>query len=456
MGATAHVWRKIGPLEIGCQELGLKFCGGHFLLCAPIKPMSTPYTFAREAYAAYGVDTEEAINKALSVPISLHCWQADDVRGLETPKGPVDGGGIMATGSYPGRARNGDEMRADLSKVLTLLPGQQRLNLHAFYAETGSEHVDRDALEPKHFSRWLDWAKQEKIGLDFNPTYFAHPLASQGWTLSHDDKEIQSFWIRHGQASRRIAQHFAKELKSPSVNNHWVPDGAKDETRDRYGYRQRLAEAYDAIFADKSIDRSLCIDAVEGKLFGLGSEAYVVGSQEFYSNYALSRDLVLCLDLGHYHPTESVADKVSAHLQFHKKLLLHTSRPMRWDSDHVVTFDDQVRNLFLEIARGAAWDRVYVALDFFDASINRLAAYIIGTRATRQAILCGFLDLFPAMKKQQRAFPPHETLAFMEHMRAMPWNAVWDELCRRANVPVGVDWLADVAAYERDVQFKRA
>lgn len=419
------------------------------------QPMSTPYTFARDAYAAYGVDTEAAINQALSVPISLHCWQADDVRGLETPKGPVDGGGIMATGSHPGRARNGDEMRADLSKVLTLLPGQHRLNLHAFYAETGDQHVDRDALEPQHFSRWLDWAKQEKIGLDFNPTYFAHPLASSGYTLSHADDAIQNFWIRHGQASRRIAQHFTQELKSPAVNNHWVPDGAKDEPRDRFGFRTRLAAAYDAIFADESIDKSLCIDAVEGKLFGLGSEAFVVGSQEFYSNYALSRDLVLCLDLGHYHPTESVADKVSAHLEFHKKLLLHTSRPMRWDSDHVVTFDDQVRNLFLEIARGDAWNRVYVALDFFDASINRLAAYIIGTRATRQAILCGLLDLFPAMAKQPRAFQPYETLAFMEHMRALPWGAVWDELCRRQNVPVGVDWLDDVAGYERDVQLKR-
>lgn len=417
--------------------------------------MSTPYDHARETYAALGVDTEAAINRALSVPISLHCWQADDVRGLETPKGPVDGGGIMATGSHPGRARNGDEMRADLAKVLTLVPGRHRLNLHAFYAETGGQHVDRDALEPRHFARWLDWARQEKVGLDFNPTYFAHPLASQGWTLSHADEGVRNFWIRHGQASRRIAQHFARELKSPCVNNHWVPDGAKDEPRDRFGFRQRLAAAYDAIFADKSVDRSLCVDAVEGKLFGLGSEAFVVGSQEFYSNYALSRGLVLCLDLGHYHPTESVADKVSAHLQFHPKLLLHTSRPMRWDSDHVVILDDAVRNLFLEIGRGDVWDRVYVALDFFDASINRLAAYIIGTRATRQAILGGFLDPLPALARGGRTFQPHETLAFMEHGRALPWGLVWDELCRRAGVPSGVDWLADVAAYEREVQLKR-
>ncbi len=419
------------------------------------RQISTAYKLAHQRYADLGVDTEAAIAKALAVPVSLHCWQADDVRGLEAPRGNVDGGGIMATGGYPGRARNGDEMRADLSKALSLLPGEHRLNLHAFYAETDGKPVDRDALEPRHFARWLDWAQDEKIGLDFNPTYFAHPLASQGYTLSHANKDVRDFWIRHGQASRRIAQHFAKKLKSPSVNNHWVPDGAKDELHDRFGFRERLADSYDAIFADKSISRKHCVDAVEGKLFGLGSEAFVVGSQEFYSNYALSRDLVLCLDLGHYHPTESVADKVSAHLQFHKKLLLHTSRPMRWDSDHVVILDDAVRNLFLEIARGDAWDRVYVALDFFDASINRIAAYQVGTRATRQAILCGLLDVFPALEKKRGSFSPHEELAFMELGRQLPWGAVWDELCRRADVPAGADWLDEVSKYERTVLSQR-
>jgi L-rhamnose isomerase len=419
------------------------------------KQVSAAYELAREAYAEYGVDTEKALKAATRVPISLHCWQADDVRGLETPKGAVDGGGIMATGGYPGRARNGDEMRADLDQVLKLLPGKQRLNLHAFYAETGDAVVDRNELKPEHFANWLGWAKSRKVGLDFNPTYFAHPMAQSGYTLSSADKSVRQFWIEHGKACRYIAENFAKTLGSPSVHNHWVPDGAKDAPADRYAPRQRLAESYDEIFADKKVDPKLCVDAVEGKLFGLGSEEYVVGSQEFYSNYALTRDKVLCLDLGHYHPTESVADKVSTHLQFHKQLLLHTSRPIRWDSDHVVILDDAVRNLFLEIARGNAWDRVFVALDFFDASINRLGAYVIGARATRQAILLGMLDPTKSLKTAENAGRGHERLALMELSKSLPWGAVWDELCQREGVPVGADWLTDVASYEGNVLSKR-
>jgi L-rhamnose isomerase len=419
--------------------------------------MSSPaYKLARAAYAAHGVDTEAAIRHALRIPISLHCWQADDVRGLETPKAGLTGSGTLATGGYPGRARNGDEMRADLDLALKLLPGKQRLNLHAFYAETGSKVVDRDELEPEHFARWLGWAKSRRVGLDFNPTYFAHEMANSGFTLSDADPAVRKFWIRHAKASRRIAESFAKTLGTPCVNNHWVPDGAKDAPADRWAPRERLADSYDAIFADKAVNRKLCVDAVEGKLFGIGSEEYVVGSQEFYSNYALSRDLVLCLDLGHYHPTESVADKVSAHLAFHKKLLLHTSRPIRWDSDHVVILDDAVRNLFLEIARGDAWDRMFVALDFFDASINRVAAYVIGARATRQAILCGLLDPSAGMKAAENAGKGHERLALMENARALPWGAVWDELCERDGVPPGAKWLKDVARYEKQIQSKRS
>jgi L-rhamnose isomerase len=415
------------------------------------KKISAAYTLAREAYADFGVDTDAAIKRALALPISLHCWQADDVRGLETPKSGLDSGGIMATGAYPGRARNGDEMRADLDFVLTLLPGKQRLNLHAFYAETAALHVDRDELEPAHFTRWLDWAKSRRVGLDFNPTYFAHPNATSGFTLSHPDASIRKFWINHGQASRRIAQHFAKKLESPCVNNHWIPDGAKDAPADRWAPRARLVESLDAIFADKSINRKLCVDAVEGKLFGLGSEDYVVGSQEFYSSYAQSRGVVLCLDLGHYHPTESVADKVSALMQFHPRILLHTSRPIRWDSDHVVILDDPVRALFLEIARGDAWDRVFVALDFFDASINRIAAYVIGARATRQAILLGLLDPSKQLREAEKLGRGHERLALMEQAKALPWGAVWDELCARADVPVRADWLGDVRTYEKNI-----
>jgi L-rhamnose isomerase len=419
------------------------------------KSVSAAYKLARQAYADLGVDTEAAIRAALRIPISLHCWQADDVRGLETPKTGLTGSGTMATGGYPGRARNGDEMRADLDLALKLLPGKQRLNLHAFYAETGSEVVDRDEIEPQHFARWMGWAKSRRIGLDFNPTYFNHEKANSGFTLSDADPAVRKFWIRHAKACRHIAESFAKTLGTPSVINHWVPDGAKDAPADRWAPRQRLAESYDTIFADKSVNRKLCVDAVEGKLFGIGSEEYVVGSQEFYSNYALSRDLVLCLDLGHYHPTESVADKVSAHLAFHKKLLLHTSRPIRWDSDHVVILDDAVRNLFLEIARGDAWDRMYVALDFFDASINRVAAYVIGARATRQAILCGLLDPTAQLKGAESAGKGHERLALMELTRSLPWGAVWDELCERDGVPTGASWLKDVARYEKSVQSKR-
>lgn len=415
------------------------------------KNISAAYRLAQQAYADFGVDTEAAIKRALTVPISLHCWQADDVRGLETPRPGLDSGGIMATGGYPGRARNGDEMRADLEVVLKLLPGRQRLNLHAFYAETGHAHVDRDELAPEHFDRWMDWAKTRRIGLDFNPTYFAHPNAASGYTLSHADASIRKFWINHAKACRHIAQTFAKKLGTPCVHNHWVPDGAKDAPADRWAPRARLAESYDAIFADKSINRKLCVDAVEGKLFGLGSEDYVVGSQEFYSSYAQSRDVVLCLDLGHYHPTESVADKVSALMQFHERILLHTSRPVRWDSDHVVILDDAVRALFLEIARGNAWERVFVALDFFDASINRIAAYVIGARATRQAILLGLLDPSKQLRSAENANRGHERLALMEQAKAMPWGAVWDELCTRAGVPPRAEWLDDVARYEATV-----
>ena len=418
-------------------------------------PMSSSYSIARQMYADLGVDTEGAIARASTVPISLHCWQADDVRGLEPQLGAVDSGGIMATGSYPGRARDGDEMRADLELALKLLPGAHRLNLHAFYAETEGRKVDRDALTPEHFRRWIDWAKQSRIGMDLNPTYFAHPLAADGYTLSHRDPAVRAFWIRHAQAVRAVAQQVARELGSPCVNNHWIPDGAKDSPADRWSPRQRLKESLDQIFDDPSIDRSLCVDAVEGKLFGLGSEDYVVGSQDFYSSYAQTRQLVLCLDLGHYHPTESVADKVSALLPFHPRLLLHTSRPIRWDSDHVVILDDPVRALFTEIARGQAWDRVFVALDFFDAAMNRIAAYVIGARATRQAILLGLLDPSKRLAEVETSGRTHEKLALMEYAKALPWGAVWDELCQRSNVPPGLQWLEAVNRYEASTLRKR-
>jgi len=416
--------------------------------------ITAAYKLARDTYADLGIDTEAAISRALATPISLHCWQADDVRGLENPDDATASGGIMATGNYPGRARNGDEMRQDIDLVLKLLPGTQRLNLHALYAETDGKRIDRDALSPAQFSRWIDWAGERGIGLDFNPTYFAHPRAAAGLTLSHPDRAIRKFWIEHGRASRRIAAHIARKLGSPCVNNHWIPDGMKDTPADRWSPRERLVDSLDAILAEK-VNAKQCIDAVEGKLFGLGAEDYTVGSHEFYAAYAQRRGILPCLDLGHYHPTESVADKVSALLQFHRRLLLHTSRPIRWDSDHVVVLNDDVRALFLEIIRGKALDRVFIALDFFDASINRIAAYVIGARATRQGILLGLLDPTQQAVAAENANRGHERLALAELAKSLPWGAVWDELCRRSNTPAGADWLIEVDRYEQKVLSNR-
>ncbi|HEY1794262.1 MAG TPA: L-rhamnose isomerase [Opitutaceae bacterium] len=417
--------------------------------------ISAAYRLAQDAYAGLGVDTERAIKRALSVPVSLHCWQADDVRGLEASGGSLEASGLMATGGYPGRARSGDEMRSDFDQVLGLLPGRHRLNLHASYAETGAARVDRDEIGEEHFAGWLAWAKRRRIGLDFNTTFFSHPLAASGFTLSHPDRAVRRFWIRHARRCRRIAQHFARRLGGATILNHWAPDGAKDVPADRWAPRRRLLESLDEIFDDRSVDRRLCVDAVEGKLFGLGSEEYVVGSHEFYSSYAQANGLVPCLDLGHYHPTESVADKLSALMLFYPRLLIHTSRPVRWDSDHVVILDDPVRAVFLEIARGQAWDRVFVALDFFDASINRIAAYVIGARATRQAILLGCLDPSVRLRAAEDAGRGHERLALMELAKSLPWGAVWDELCSRGGVPAGADWLGEVNRYEARVLSRR-
>ncbi len=414
------------------------------------------YHMAREWYAAYEVDTDAAIARALEVPISLHCWQADDVQGLETHEGNIDGGGIMATGGYPGRARNGDEIRQDLTQVLTLTPGVLRANIHAFYAETGSTPVDRDALAPEHFARWMDWAAAQKIGLDFNTTFFAHPLAADGYTLSHADPAVRDFWVAHGVACRHIAQAMAERLDSPCVLNHWIPDGAKDSPADRWSPRTRLVASYDRLLAaEHGIDRARCVDAVESKLFGLGSEDYVVGSFEFYSAFALTRKLLLCLDMGHFHPTETIHDKLSALLQFHERLLLHVSRPLRWDSDHVVIFNDDLRAVFQEWVRGGALDRAVVAMDFFDASINRVAAYVIGARATRKALLYSLLDPVALLQACEQAGNHARKLALVEEWKTMPFDAVWHWCCLQAGTPPGAAWLSAVDAYERDVLAKR-
>jgi L-rhamnose isomerase len=414
------------------------------------------YDGARKAYAALGVDADAAVAQALAVPLSLQSWQADDVAGLEAPAGAVAGGGLLATGNYPGRARSGDEIRQDLQAVLALAPGAHRVNVHAFYAETEGKPVDRDALEPRHYDRWISWAGQKHLGLDFNPTYFSHPKAAGGQTLSSADAEVRAFWVRHGIASRRIAEAIARQLGSPCVNNHWIPDGAKDSPADRWSPRRRLKASLDEIFSeDLGIERRLCVDAVEGKLFGLGSEDYVVGSNDFYAAYALSKRLVLTLDMGHFHPTETIHDKLSALLAFHKRLLLHLSRGLRWDSDHVAVFSDDLRAVFLELARGGALGRAFVALDYFDASINRIAAYVLGARAARKAILYGLLDPSERLRDLEAAGRGAQKLALMEEMKTMPFGAVWDKLCLDAGAPVGCAWIREVETYEREVLSKR-
>jgi L-rhamnose isomerase len=418
--------------------------------------LKKPYDLAQKSYARMGVNADGAIRQALRIPISVHCWQADDVAGLEVKQGVTDSGGIMATGRYPGRARNGDEVRQDLATVIRLLPGIHRVNLHAFYAETGDKTIDRDGLNVSHFARWIAWAKSQGIGLDFNTTFFAHPKAADGYTLSHADPAIRKFWIRHGVACRRIAEAMGRSIGSPCLLNHWLPDGGKDATADRWSPRERLIGSLDQILSPRlGINTQWCVDSVEGKLFGLGSEDYVVGSTELYSQYALKRGILLCLDMGHFHPTETIHDKLSAFLQFHKKLVLHVSRPIRWDSDHVVVLNDDLRAVFQELVRGNALSRAIIALDFFDASINRIAAYVIGAHATRQAILYALLEPVAELKRLAAAGRHAQKLALLEHMKTMPFAAVWNMLCLRAGAPVGLDWVSQMETYEADVLLQR-
>ena len=413
------------------------------------------YDLAKQRYAAFGIDTDDAIKKALALPISLHCWQADDVSGFETKPAGLDGGGIMATGNYPGRARNGDEARADIEQAMALIPGAQRVNVHACYSET-DQYVDRDQMDVTCFQKWIDWAKDQGVCLDFNPTFFAHPKAEDGFTLSHRDEDIRAFWIEHGKACRKIAEAMAEGQGSPCYVNWWTPDGDKDIPADRFGPRARMAASYDAIMADDSVDKSKCVDFIESKLFGIGSEEYVVSSGEFCSDYAISRGMGLCLDMGHFHPTETIHGKISSHLQFLDKILLHVSRPVRWDSDHVVLFNDDLKNVFLEIQRGNVWDRVVLALDFFDASINRVGAYVTGTRAARKGILYALLDPTAQLQAYEVEGKKAQRLALMEEFKTMPFAAIWDKLCEQAGVAIGADWLAEMEAYEADVLASRA
>lgn len=405
---------------------------------------------ASERYAAIGVDVEAALKKLAEVRISMHCWQGDDVRGFDAES---LSGGIAATGNYPGRARNADELMADIRKAYSLIPGKHKLNLHASYRIT-DEKVDRDALEPKHFAAWVDFARAEGIGLDFNPTYFSHPKAADNLTLSNPDKGIRDFWIAHGKACRRIANYFGRELGITALNNVWIPDGTKDVPGDRLGPRMRLKESLDAIFAEK-FDKSHMADAIEGKVFGIGVESYTVGSHEFYMNYAAKNGLMCLLDTGHYHPTEVVSDKLSSMLIFNENVALHVSRPVRWDSDHVIKLDDELKELATELVRCDALHRVFIGLDFFDASINRIAAWVVGMRNMQKALLYGLLSPNDQLRKWQEAQDYTDLLVGLEEIKTLPFGAIWAEFCRRANVPEDGAWLPEVRRYESDVLAKR-
>ncbi len=414
---------------------------------------SSAYSFAKESYAALGVDTEAALKRLARVSISLHCWQGDDVGGFESG-GDLSGSGLAATGNYPGKARTIDELRSDLELAYRLIPGQHRLNLHACYGDFGGKKVDRNAITVKQFQSWIDWAKEHELGLDFNPTYFAHPKAADGFTLAHPDKGIRQFWIEHGIACRKIGAAMGKQLGTPTVTNVWIPDGCKDLPVDRKAPRERLEKSLDAIFKEK-LNPKHTLDAVESKLFGIGSESYVVGSHEFYLGYAIKNEKLICLDAGHYHPTETLTDKISSVLQYVPELLLHVSRGVRWDSDHVVILDDHLRGIMEELVRGDFLGRTHIGLDYFDASINRIAAWTIGTRNAIKALLIAMLEPMAKLRAMENAGDNTGRLATLEESKSLPFGAVWDEYCRRQDVPVGAAWLDEVRGYEKRVLSNR-
>ncbi|MFA6931071.1 MAG: L-rhamnose isomerase [Lentisphaeria bacterium] len=415
-----------------------------------VEQIEQRYADAKKQYQALGVDTDQAIGTLAKTAISLHCWQGDDVRGFELQPDQVSGGGIMATGNYPGAAQNADTLRQDAEKAFSLIPGKKRFNLHAIYAETNGKVVARDEINAEHFSAWIAWAKKNQISLDFNPTFFAHPKANDGYTLSHADPEIRNFWIRHDQACRRIAESIGKEQGEACLVNHWIPDGAKDQPIDRLSPRRRLIDALEQIFSEK-ISPDDCRDSLECKLFGLGSEDYVVGSHEFYLGYALTHPQMLCLDMGHFHPTETIHDKLSSILLFKEELLLHVSRGIRWDSDHVVIFNEDLRNLFQQVVRGNFLSKVHLALDFFDASINRIGAWVIGTRATQKALLSALLEPVQLLNAFEKTGDGAMKLALLEELKQYPVAAVWDKFCLQAGVPAGASWIDTLIDYDRKV-----
>lgn len=411
----------------------------------------TAYELARERYAAGGVDTDSVLRKLDEIPLSIHCWQGDDVHGFENPNGQLTGG-IQTSGNYPGRARNAGELRADLEFALGKIPGKKRVNLHAMYLESDVP-VERNAIEPRHFEGWVKWARRHELGLDFNPTCFSHPMSEQNLTLSHPDDRVRRFWIEHCLASRRISEYFGQALGTPAVMDIWIPDGYKDEPANRTAPRKRLIEALDEI-TSAPIGNQHKI-AVEGKLFGIGVESYTVGSNDFYLAYAATRKLLLCLDTGHFHPTENVADKISTSLLYLDGLLLHVSRPVRWDSDHVVFLDDATIAIAQEIVRANALERVHLGLDFFDASINRIAAWIIGARNMRKALLIALLEPVEQLAEAERQWDGTARMAIFEEQKSMPWSAVWEYYCTSHELPAGIEWLNCVREYESKTLAKR-
>ncbi len=407
------------------------------------------YELARAQYAAMGVDTEAAMARLEAIPISLHCWQGDDVSGFESDAG-LTGGGIQATGNYPGRARNAEELRSDLDKALDVIPGKHRVNLHAIYAETGSRKVERNELLPEHFAGWIDWARANGIGLDFNPSFFSHPLADAGFTLTSLDDGIRRFWVEHGIACRRIGEAMGRALGTPCINNVWIADGSKDIPVDRFKPRELLKRSLDEIFAE-DVDQRFNRDALESKLFGIGSECFVPGSHEFYMGYAAQNGKLYCMDAGHYHPTEVISDKISSMLIFLDEILLHVSRGVRWDSDHVVILNDELRAIAEEVIRNNFESRIHIGLDFFDASINRVAAWVIGCRSMLRALLMALLEPTAKLREIEAAGDYTSRLALLEELKGMPAAAVWDHYCVRKGVPVGPAWLDEVKSYESSV-----
>jgi L-rhamnose isomerase len=412
------------------------------------KQITDAYNLARERYALLGVDTDAALSRLANISISLNCWQGDDVGGFEEPDRGL-GGGIMATGNYPGKARTADELRRDLDLAYSLIPGRHRLNLHAIYLEADKK-IERNEIKPEHFAGWVDWAKTNDHGLDFNPTCFSHPLADAGFTLASYDADIRNFWIEHCQASRKIGAYFGRELGTPCVTNIWIPDGLKDTPVDRKTPRILLKESLDKILAEP-LDSTHNLDAVECKLFGLGSESYVVGSHEFYLGYAVANQIVLCLDSGHFHPTETISDKLSSMMMYVPELLLHVSRGVRWDSDHVVTLSDDLQAIMQEVVRGDFLERVHIGLDFFDASINRTAAWVIGTRNTLRALLMALLEPAGQLRRLEVDGDYTARLALLEALRGMPFGSVWDHFCMTQETPVGIGIINEIRGYEEAV-----